>query len=102
MNRSKRYTSKLIAGTLATLTAAVLLIGLSTLALAPVNQAFGQAFGHVSPSCESAQASFDEAKSWVARYQPLAARGGVYRKAFEQALVESTSAQANLQASCPR
>lgn len=96
MKRSQRYTSKLITSALATATAVTLLIGLSTLALAPVNQAFGQG----SPSCESAHVSLHEAKSWVARYEPLASRGGFYRKAYEQALGESTSAHSKLQAAC--
>lgn len=76
----------------------VLLLGVSTLAftLAPAAKAFGQETG----SCESARAELHDAKAWVARYQPLAARGGVYRKAFEQALIDSTSAHVRFQEAC--
>lgn len=75
-----------------------LLLGVSTLAftLAPAAKAFGQE----TSSCESARAELHDAKAWVTRYQPLAARGGVYRKAFEQALIDSTSADARLQEAC--
>lgn len=75
-----------------------LLLGVSTLAftLAPAAKAFGQE----TSSCESARAELHDAKAWVTRYQPLAARGGVYRKAFEQALIDSTSAHARLQEAC--
>lgn len=72
------------------------LIGLSTLTLAPVHLAFGQS----TSSCESAQLNLNEARSWAARYQPLASRGGVYRKAYEQSLMDITSAQVDLQRAC--
>lgn len=76
----------------------VLLLGVSTLAftLAPAAKAFGEG----TSSCESARAELHDAKAWVARYQPLAARGGVYRKAFEQALIDSTSAHVRFQEAC--
>ena len=76
----------------------VLLLGVSTLAftLAPAAKAFGEG----TSSCESARAELHDAKAWVARYQPLAARGGVYRKAFEQALIDSTAAHVRFQEAC--
>lgn len=75
-----------------------LLLGVSTLAftLAPAAKAFGQE----TSSCESARAELHDAKAWVTRYQPLASRGGVYRKAFEQALIDSTSAHVRFQEAC--
>lgn len=78
--------------------ALALLVGFSTLVFTIASSA--DAFGQSASSCEAAHAQLTDAKTWVARYHPLASRGGVYRKAFEQAMVESTSAQANVHSAC--
>lgn len=98
MKHSLNQTSQSNVKSLATWAAVALLLGVSTLAftLAPAAKAFGEG----TSSCESARAELHDAKAWVARYQPLAARGGVYRKAFEQALIDSTSAHVRFQEAC--
>lgn len=98
MIRPENEFSQSVAKSITTWAMMALHLGLSTLALtlAPTTEAFGRG----PNACESARNGLHEAKSWAARYQPLATRGGMYRKAYAQALLDATSAEAKLQAAC--
>lgn len=48
------------------------------------------------PSCSAIKTAVSQTQGWIEFYQPLASRGGIYRKAYQEHLSRNASARKSL------